>query len=115
MPTRQRTEFARQLRARPTDAEALLWSRLNRRAFPSHRFRRQYAIGPYIADFACLRPKLIIELDGAQHYEAPEKDRKRDAHLAAKGFRILRFSNHEVFADLDAVVEAIHLAATGEA
>ena len=114
MPTRQRTNFARKLRTQPTDAETLLWSRLNRRAFPAHRFRRQYPIGAYIIDFACLKPKLAIELDGSQHYESPERDRHRDAILEAKGFRVLRFSNHEVFEDLDTVVEAIYLAVNGE-
>ena len=114
MPTRQRTNFARKLRAKPTEVETLLWSRLSRRAFPSHRFRRQHPIGAYIIDFACLNPKLAIELDGGQHYESPETDRHRDAVLESKGFKILRFSNHEVFEDLDAVVEAIYLAVNGE-
>ena len=114
MPTRQRTNFARKLRAKPTEVETLLWSRLSRRAFPTHRFRRQNPIGAYIIDFACLNPKLAIELDGGQHYESPEQDRRRDAILESKGFKILRFSNHEVFEDLDAVVEAIYLAVNGE-
>ena len=68
--------------------EALLWQLL--RGSPAGiRFRRQYAIGPYVADFLCFSHRLIIELDGPFH--DPDHDRKRDAWLRSKGFEVLRF------------------------
>ena len=111
-PDRDAVRFARYLRQHSTEAEILLWSQLRRRELGGYRFRRQHPVGPYTLDFACLDPRLAIELDGSQHYEDPLRDRRRDAYLRGQGFRTLRFSNHEVFSDLEAVLEAIHQALT---
>lgn len=101
------TNFARKLRKNTTEAEQHLWSHLRRGQLNGHHFRRQRPIGPYIADFACLRPRLIIELDGSQHAEHPEKDRKRDAYLQSQGFQVLRFDNHTALTNTEAVLETI--------
>ena len=100
-------QLARTLRMQQTDAEKLLWGRLRNRQLEGCKFRRQQAIGAYIADFLCLEPKLIIELDGGQHAEQREQDEQRTRYLQTLGYRVLRFWNHEVLGDLDAVLEAI--------
>ena len=101
------TNFARKLRKNTTDAENHLWSHLRRGQLNGHHFRRQRPIGPYIADFACLNPKLIIELDGSQHAEHPDKDQKKDAYLQSQGFQVLRFDNHTALTNTEAVLEEI--------
>ena len=75
------------------------------------RFIRQKIIGNYIVDFYCAKAKLIIELDGSQHYEPDyqEKDALRDAELNSLGFTVMRFSNDEVMREIEAVVEQIYL------
>jgi very-short-patch-repair endonuclease len=102
-------QLARSLRKQQTEAERLLWSRLRNRQLQGCKFRRQQPIGPYIADFLSLEPKLIIELDGGQHAEQQEQDNQRTRYLQALGYRVLRFWNHEVLNDLDAVLEAIRI------
>ena len=102
--------FSRQLRTSPTKEEFLLWNNFLRK-YPL-QFRRQYVIGNYIVDFYCHKAKLVIELDGSQHYdpEEAEKDRIRTEYLKSQGLRVLRFSNLEVLRDFDAVCEKIHIA-----
>ncbi|WP_418119092.1 endonuclease domain-containing protein [Variovorax sp. 350MFTsu5.1] len=94
---------ARSLRATPTDAEALLWHHLRDRRMATFKFRRQRPIGPYFADFACIETKLIVELDGGQHAEAVAYDEERTRFIEAQGYRVLRFWNHEVLMETDAV------------
>jgi very-short-patch-repair endonuclease len=101
-----RIPFARDLRARMTEAETRLWFHLRRRELGGRRFRRQHPIGPYIADFACLDAGLVVELDGSQHLLS-RTDARRDACLRRHGFRVLRFWNDEVLLRLDDVLEAI--------
>ena len=103
-------QFARTLRKHQTDAEKLLWSRLKNRQLEGRKFRRQQVIGSYIADFLCLEPKLVVELDGGQHVEQKEKDEQRTRYLQSLGYRVLRFWNHEVRREPDAVLEAIRAA-----
>lgn len=104
------TEKARVLRKNQTDVEQLLWRHLRNRQFCSYKFRRQFPIAPYIADFVCLDLKLIIELDGGQHTEQTLYDNQRDQFLAERGFKIVRFWNNEVAGNLEGVLEAIRLA-----
>jgi very-short-patch-repair endonuclease len=75
-------------------------------------FRRQTPIGPYIADFVCHTANLIVELDGGQHFEAEhmKRDARRDAFLASKGFRVLRFYNNDVMTNRQGVLETISAA-----
>ena len=98
---------ARALRSNMTDAEVRLWQALRMRQLKEARFRRQHAIGSYIVDFCAPRKKLIIEIDGGQHAEQVVYDTKRTAFLEQRGYRVLRFWNHEVLGDLDAVLEMI--------
>jgi very-short-patch-repair endonuclease len=71
------------------------------------KFRRQQPLGRYIVDFVCFEKKLIVEVDGGQHSELVVSDSTRTAWLEAQGFRVLRFWNHQVLADVQAVKEAI--------
>ena len=98
---------ARALRSNSTDAEALLWNRLRNRQLLDFKFRRQRAIGPYIADFACIEIGLIVEVDGGQHAEASDYDLRRETAMKAAGFQTLRFWNHEVLNETEAVMEKI--------
>jgi very-short-patch-repair endonuclease len=84
--------FARQLRKTMTDAETRLWHELRAKRFESYKFRRQVPIGKYIADFACLTHKLIVEVDGSQH-EGSNTDVTRDLWFNSQGFRVLRLWN----------------------
>ena len=87
-----------------TDAELLLWSRIRRK-----QFYRQKIIGNYIADFYCPETKLVIEVDGGQHYEAEgkDKDHTRDDYMKRLGINVLRFSDRDVLKRIDIVIEKI--------
>jgi very-short-patch-repair endonuclease len=101
---------ASRLRATLTEAELLLWSRVRRKQILGIQFYRQKVIGSYIVDFYASAIRLVIELDGSQHYEpeAMEKDKVRDAYLNELGLHVLRFGNNEVRLHLESVLEAIH-------
>ena len=100
---------ARALRRRLTNAETVLWSRL-RHGIGGMRFRRQHPIGPYIADFACIRARLVVEVDGATHSSVAERrhDARREAFLHSRSWQIVRVTNDEVYHSLDAVLEFIY-------
>jgi len=101
--------FARQLRKEQPDAEKLLWRVLRNRQLAGFKFRRQHPVGPYVLDFYCHEARLAVELDGGQH-NAPEgraHDVKRTQFLQKHGIRVVRFWNHEVLQETDAVLEAI--------
>ncbi len=97
--------FARALRRNPTEAEARLWSRIRRRQLAGFRFRRQVPIARYIADFACHEARLVVELDGGQH--AACRDDARDATLGRHGYRVIRFWNTDVLANIDGLLAII--------
>ncbi len=99
----RRLHFARALRNNPTPAEETLWRSLSR---VRPRFTRQLRLGPFVADFACRRARLIVEVDGTQHAESAT-DERRSAALEADGWRVIRFWNSDVADNLDGVVEAI--------
>jgi len=100
-------ERARRLRKNMTDAERKLWQYLRLRQLEGHKFRRQVRIGPYIADFACLKAMLVIEVDGGQHADARAYDSRRDDFMRGQGYRILRFWNNEVLGNMDGVWQVI--------
>jgi primosomal protein N' (replication factor Y) len=102
-------ELGRRLRGQMTDAEVRLWMRLRGKQVGGHRFRRQVPMGSYIVDFACLKARLIVEVDGSQHL-ASKGDEERTAWLESRGFRVLRFWDNDVLQRTDDVLEAIHVA-----
>jgi very-short-patch-repair endonuclease len=101
--------LARGLRQNQTDAELFLWQRLRKRQIKNCQFYRQRIICNYIVDFYCPEAKLVIEIDGSQHFTEPglAKDALRDRHLADLGIRVLRVSAREVFVNTAGVLETI--------
>ena len=98
----------RALRHNMTDAEKALWQRLRGKQMKGCKFRRQHPFGDFILDFVCLEARLVVEVDGGQHYES-SRDELRDQVLTLAGFRVLRFWNNQVLLEVEAVVEAIWL------
>jgi very-short-patch-repair endonuclease len=98
---------ARRLRQDMTDAERKLWSILRMDQMQALRFRRQVPIGPYVADFVCHEARLIIEVDGGQHDLSSDMELKRTRFLEGEGYRLIRFWNNEVLANLDGVYTTI--------
>jgi len=86
-----------------TDAERKLWAALRRKQMQGCKFRKQEPIGRYIVDFVCFERRLVIELDGGQHLEREEYNRKRTCWLEGEGFKVLRFWDHEVLQEFEAV------------
>ncbi|MDH4027725.1 MAG: endonuclease domain-containing protein [Nitrospirota bacterium] len=102
-------QLSRNLRNNMTDAERLLWSGIRRKQLKGSQFYRQKIIGNYIADFYCPEFKLVIEVDGGQHYDSKnrEYDSIRDAYMKEAGITVIRFSDRDVLMDLEAVLEEI--------
>src|SRR5262249_10564105 len=98
-----RRNTAKRLRETLTAAEALLWRRLRRFPVAGTHFRRQVPIGPYVADFACMAARLIIEVDGSQHGrdDLLKRDEARTRWLEAEGYRVLRFWNNDLTNNMD--------------
>ena len=105
-------ERARQLRKTQTDAELRLWRLLRNRGAAKYKFRRQHALGSYFLDFVCLEKKLVIEVDGSQHFAQISYDEKRTAWLVQRGFRVLRFWDNDVLLRTDSVMQRIFDALT---
>ena len=106
--TKTDIKHARALRHKMPRAERILWKKL--RELPpeySLTFRRQHPVHPYIIDFACIKMKLAIELDGMSHDDRQARDQKRDLYLFHKGYVTLRFTNDELMANADGVIETI--------
>lgn len=102
-------ELAKDLRRNMTDAEKLLWNHL-KAGVQGLKFRRQHPIVIYIADFYCHKIKLIVEIDGSVHSvkEVKENDKKREDDLRDWGNTIIRFTNENVFKNLDRVLAEIN-------
>jgi very-short-patch-repair endonuclease len=97
------------MRKQPIDAERQLWAMLRDRRFSAFKFRRQVPVGPFIADFMCFSPRLIVEADGGQHCDN-DYDRRRTAWLEAQDFRVLRFWNHEILTQRRDVMDRLYAA-----
>ena len=99
--------FARELRSSLTETEFLLWSHLRKKQILGVQFYRQKIIGNYIVDFYSSAAKMVIELDGSQHYapEAIEQDKVRDSYLNDLGLKVLRFDNNQVKQNLGGVLD----------
>ena len=101
------TERSRELRNNATPAERKLWRYLGNRQLRGIRFNRQVVIRPYICDFVVRSEKLVIEIDGGQHGDAIAYDKVRTTFLEGKGYRVLRFWNNDVLANIEGVVSRI--------
>ena len=96
-------QHAKTLRKTMTDAERTLWYHLRGHRLQGQKFKRQKPLGPFIVDFVNLERSLVIEVDGGQHADNAHDDRRRDAWLAAHGYRVLRFWNHQVLQEQSAM------------
>jgi very-short-patch-repair endonuclease len=96
---------ARRLRRELTPAERIIWYALRAHRLQGVGFRRQTPMGPYIVDSVSHAAKLVIEIDGGQHVEDVHeaRDARRDAFLRGKGYRVARFSNHDVLSNREGV------------
>jgi len=92
-----------------TAAEQFLWSKIRIKQVKGRWFYRQKPVGEYIADFYCPKAKLVIEVDGGQHFydEIIEYDKVRNKYMAGLGLRVLRFTNTEVLTNIVGVIEVI--------
>lgn len=106
MREQEKTSQAQHLRQNLTFAEDQLWLKLRKQQLGGWQFRRQHPIGPYIADFACIKAKLVVELDGGQHCDS-ETDPIRDAYLRSNGWQVLRFWNNESISNTVGVLQTI--------
>jgi len=100
---------ARQLRRNMTDAEQVLWAALRKKQLLGVQFYRQKPIGRHIVDFFAPKAKLVVEVDGSQHFLENHvlRDKQRDIDLSNLGLLVLRFNNLEVLRETDAVIEII--------
>lgn len=101
------TATARKLRRNQTEAERLLWSRLRDGRLAGAKFRRQFSLPPYVADFCSERDRLIIEQDGSQHMDRVVDDAERTAFFERRGYRVVRFWNNDVVENLDGVLDML--------
>nr|QDP22340.1 endonuclease domain-containing protein [Bradyrhizobium cosmicum] len=106
-----RRAAAKRLRANTTPHERVLWRALKELPIEGSHFRRQAPIGPYVVDFFCPAKSLIVELDGGHHNEdeTAKRDGARQSWLENEGYRVIRFWNSEITADLTAVLERIYV------
>ena len=102
-------EKRRRLRNNAPAAETVLWSRLRRKHVHGYKFRRQYSVGPYVIDFYCPALKLAVEIDGDSHFvaDAVTQDKQRQDYIESFGVQFLRFTNEQVYRNLDHVLETI--------
>ena len=91
-------EFARLQRAAANEFASTVWQWVRNRQICGQKFRREYAIPPYTADFCCVELKLILEIDGADHLteEGRQRDRARDDFLSGLGYRVVRILGYDV-------------------
>ena len=94
---------AADMRRNPTEPEKRLWARLSRSQLGGYKFRRQATIASFVADFLCPAARLVVEVDGHTHGDVAA-DRRRDATLAALGYRTVRFTNTDVMQDIEGVL-----------
>ncbi|OGT44904.1 MAG: hypothetical protein A3E82_03045 [Gammaproteobacteria bacterium RIFCSPHIGHO2_12_FULL_38_11] len=106
----RRKKFSQQLRNNMTDAEKLLWRYVRYKQLCDIQFYRQKPIGNYIVDFYAPAVKLVVEIDGGQHFldEGLRKDHKRDVYLSSLNLKVLRFDNWQILKSVGDVLNEIH-------
>ncbi|MDY0014859.1 MAG: DUF559 domain-containing protein [Bacteroidales bacterium] len=104
--------ISKELRNNTTEAEKELWKHLKSKQIKGYHFRRQHPIHRFIADFFCYKCKLVIELDGRIHNEitVKERDIEREKIIKEFGIKVIRFSNEQVFNEIDKVLYQIQKA-----
>jgi very-short-patch-repair endonuclease len=102
---RRISPYASRLRRDMTDAERALWNELRGRRLGGYKFKSQWTLGPFVADFCCWQRRLVIEVDGGQHDD--EADAARTAWLKGEGYRVIRFWNNDVLTNMDGVLQTI--------
>jgi very-short-patch-repair endonuclease len=105
---RPSTKRARHLRQAQTTAEKLFWHGVKAKRFESYKFRRQFPIGDYFVDFACVSAKLVVEIDGGQHCDSVA-DVKRTEYIERKGYKVIRFWNDEILRNIEGVLTSLSL------
>ena len=92
-----------------TDAERRLWSKVRMNQLNGYRFYRQKPLGAFIADFYCPKAKLVIEIDGGQHFEKVKAahDEVRNGYMEKLGLKVIRFTDTEVLKNIEGVIETI--------
>src|SRR6478736_2942778 len=107
---RFRRERAKKLRSHATEPEQRLWRALKAIPVYGSHFRRQVPIGPYVVDFACLKARLVIELDGGHHSQGDiaAKDAARTQWLEKEDYRVIRFWNAELSQNMPGVLDTIY-------
>ena len=101
------TQRARHLRQDTSTPERILWGLLRGGRLKGWKFRRQYPIGPYVADFYCTKAVLVVELDGDSHIGRSDYDERRVGYIQDQGLRVLRIGNDDMLSDPDSVAETI--------
>ena len=102
-----RRDRARELRRSQTEAEKKLWDRLKGGQLHGVKFRRQFPIGPFFADFCAAKELLVVELDGSQHMDMIVRDQRRTKYLESLGYRVVRFWDNDALASTEEVIEKI--------
>ncbi len=112
---RFRRSTARRLRLNATNAETTLWRHLKKLGTEGTHFRRQVPLGPYVADFACMTARVVIEVDGSQHGDELNKSRDevRTRWLESEGYRVIRFWNNDIVQNAEGVLDVIYAALYG--
>ena len=102
-------EISKELRKNQTPAEKILWDKIRGNKVNGFKFRRQYAIGRYIADFYCCEARVAIEIDGEIHNEIERKeyDQLRQEEIESRNIHVIRFSNEEIYKNIDYVLKRI--------
>ncbi len=97
------------LRKNMPNAEQALWSNLKNKQLNGYKFRRQYSVDQYILDFYCPQAKLGIEVDGPSHFRKSgiRTDEKRTSHMESYGIQIVRFTNNDIYENLEGVLNSI--------
>ena len=103
----RKTKRVRSGRGSLTETERLFWAFARDRRLIGYKFRRQHPIGPYFADFVRLKAMLVVELDGGQHREQVTYDEARTRYIESKGFRVVRYWDHEMLLDAELVLDDV--------